>query len=121
MKLVKKTISVEIETWAGTEDPEKGIFEGGVPDPERLDELAIETSEDEVFDLQLDEFVPTGKVQLHLRGSARAYFALARYLLALCQLETQDPDYHAHFEIPSPDGKPLIHLIVHAPKKGAPR
>jgi len=59
------------------------------------------------------------------RSSASArhaprYRAFARYLLSLCEYAADpalaDPDYHNHFDsVCNNDGKPTVHLIVHAP------
>ena len=87
-----------------------------VPEPKFLDEIWITTSEDVMSDSEGKD-VLTGKTQINLRGSRRAYREWARYLLALAELRTLDPDYHDHFfDLIDNTGFPGVHLIAHAPR-----
>jgi hypothetical protein len=116
MNLVKKTVPIEVTYWVGRQDPARGVFEGGVPDPEHLDELHIDVSDDEMWDEAAGRFASTGRTQINLSGSRRAYLEFARFLLAVIEVatETADPDYHTHLDsITNAAGKPAIHLIVH--------
>jgi hypothetical protein len=116
MKLRRKNVTVEVAYFVGKEDPKRGIFRGGPQMSPFLNELIIDSSVDEVYDESSDTLKPSGKMQLNLYGTKRAYMALAQYLLSLCELETADPDYHDHWDdIRNSDGKESIHLIMHAP------
>lgn len=115
MKLVTKRIEVEVAYFVGRQDVSRGRYEGGVPDPEHLEEFRLDAAPDLVYSEETDNLIPSGMLQIHLHGSSAAYLDFARYLLALCQLETEDPDYHDHFEIQDSSGRPKVHLIVHAP------
>jgi hypothetical protein len=116
MRRVRKSLRVDVEYTVGRQDPSGGVFEGGVLDPEFIGELVIDVGQDPIHDDLADAFVPSGKAQVHLRGSRRALAGLATYLLALCELETSDPDHHEHFDdVRNSNGVPSVHLIVHAP------
>src|SRR5579863_152827 len=47
MRRIQRTIPITIEYQIGVQSPEKGIFEGGVPEPDFLDELRINIGVDE--------------------------------------------------------------------------
>lgn len=117
MKRIRKRIPVLIEYVIGDQIPEKGIFEGGVPEPEFLSELRIDVGKDEAYDSVTNGLVSTGRLQVHLRGTPRAYRELSRYLLALSVMKTLDRYYHDHLEgIQYSDGDETVNLVVHAPK-----
>ena len=98
MKLNKQKIELELRYRTGSSDPDKGHFAGGVDEPKHLEELAIEVSDRELFDFEKDVFVPTGGLQVQISGSRRALYEFGRYLVALSKLDTEDPDYHDHFD-----------------------
>ena len=113
MKKVTKSLDVELVYRVGASDPEAGHFAGGVEDPKHLDELAVWADYDEQFDFDRDAFVPSKDLQVQISGSRRALFEFGRYLIALSQLQTADPDYHDHFdELQLVNGKPACKLIV---------
>jgi hypothetical protein len=89
---------LELRYRTGTSHPDEGHFAGGVEEPQHLDELAIGVSDREMFDFEKDIFVPTGDLQVQISGSRRAFYELGRYFVALSKLETEDPDYHDHFD-----------------------
>ena len=116
MDTISKKIEVDVSYFIGRQDPQRGIFEGGVPDPPYLDELILDLSIDEVYDEAADDFVPSGRTQVNVRGTRRSYAAFARFLLALCELRSADPDYHSHLEdVRNAAGESAVHMIVHAP------
>ncbi|RPF54155.1 Imm32 family immunity protein [Aquisalibacillus elongatus] len=118
MKSRSKEVSLKLEFFEGKQDEEKGIFEGGVKDPECLDEIGIDVIEGETFDLEKDEFVSNGKFEVHLKGSDRAFRELGKYLIAMTYYETKDPNYHDHFDnLTTSSGDNHIDLIVYKPEK----
>lgn len=115
MGLVNKSVLVDISYYVGKQDPSGGVYDVEVPEPEWMEELRVNVSPGLDFDFERDDWVPNGKTQLDIRGSRRAYESVARYLLALCHLETLDPDYHDHFDDLSDVSDRRYDLIVHAP------
>jgi hypothetical protein len=94
-------------------DGAQGHFAGGVEEPQHLNELTIGVNDRELFDFEKDRFVPTGDLQVQISGSRRALYEFGRYLVALSKLETEDPDYHDHFDGPRlPDDTRGCELIV---------
>ncbi len=116
MKRIVEKIPIEIVRYEGVEDAATGRFEGGVEEPSFLDELEVQIADDSAYDAATDALSPTGRVQLHLRGSRRAYFELGRYLVALSRHQTADPDPHDHLEAPRNSAGGTLHLIVHGPR-----
>ncbi|HEU5424607.1 MAG TPA: hypothetical protein VFU72_13765, partial [Nitrolancea sp.] len=113
---IAKRLVLDVSYSVGRQDPANGVFEGGVPGPEHMDEFRIDAASDAVDSERTDELAERSRLELNVRGSRRAYRAFAGYLLALCELETQDSDYHDHFdEVRSTTGEPVIHMIVHRP------
>jgi hypothetical protein len=115
MKDVKQTVTLTVEYRIGVQDAARGSFSGGVSHPKYMNELYFGVFDDIVGD------GPSGKTQINLWGSRRAYREFARYLLALTAYSKdrrlRDPDYHGHYDnARNNDGEPLIHLIVHAPR-----
>jgi len=118
VKYVSKEISLKLEFFEGKQDEEKGIFEGGVKDPECLDEINIDVIEGETFDFEKDEFVSNGKLEVHLKGSEKAFRELGKYLIAMTYYDTKDRDYHDHFDnLTTSNGESNIDLIIYKPKK----
>lgn len=116
MRLVRKSISVDVAYFVGEDEPEQGIFRGGIQESPFLSELTIDFAVDEVYDESSDTLQPSGKTQLNVYGTRRAYMAFAQCLLSICELETVDPDYHMHLDsIRGSDGKEIAHLVLHAP------
>src|SRR5438105_1942440 len=85
MKRIKKEIAVGIEYHIGRQEAAAGYLQGGVPEPSHLDEVWLDVADDTSYDEAQEREVPNGRLQLNLRGSARAYRELARYLLAICE------------------------------------
>jgi hypothetical protein len=117
VRLVKKRITVDIAYFVGEDEPERGIFRGGIQEAPYLNELVIAPTADEVYDERSDTLQPSGKTQVNVYGTKRGYTALAQCLLSLCALETADPDYHLHLDsIHGMDGEDTVHLILHGPR-----
>ena len=118
MNKKQKKIDLILSYTIGKESREDGYFEGGVQDPSYSDEILLWVEEDEKFDFDKDAFVRTNKYQVNLCGTERSLFELGRYLIGLSQYETENNNYHDHFdEISSPDGKKPCNLIIHSHKR----
>lgn len=117
MRIDKKEVSISLEFYHGKQDPENGIFEGGVKEPEKLDELTIDIREGETFDLENEQFTKTGKYEIQFQGSNKAYRELAKYLLAITEYQTEDPAYHDHFDdILNSEDQKFVDLVIYKPK-----
>lgn len=114
-KLRKNSIKAEIELnyLIGKQDVNNGIFEGGVESPKCMNELIVDVHEDEVFDEKIDDFVSSGKVQIVISGSDASIEELGKYLIAFARYNTEDSNYHDHFEnIKNSEGKEFVSLMV---------
>jgi hypothetical protein len=118
--ITKRTVSVEIAFY-GSGDIRKrrdGALVGGVPDPQLASDLQFEVwrevpDADGLWNPVIGEPTVEGGFQVSIEGSSAGYRELARYLLAVAELYTTvDPDFHAHHEISSADGRTRLHLIV---------
>ena len=55
----------------------------------------------------------SGGFQINVCGTSRGYRQLARYLLALAEIDSsRDEDYHEHVEALSSDGRTRLHFIL---------
>jgi hypothetical protein len=120
-EVIRRTITVEAAYVVGRQDPEKGVFVSGVPVPRYIREIRVGVYKD--VDFAEDDSQPrhTGRYQLHVHGSRRAYRALGKYFLSLSELRTLDPDYHTHFDdVEAPRGSPTTDIIVHGPEPSLP-
>jgi hypothetical protein len=116
-----RRLSLTLRYRVGNQQPDAISFESNVPEPRFTDELAIDVFDDECYDTERDTYMPTGKTQLHLSGSPRAYRAFARYLLTLSAFATDpsviDEEYHTHLDdIRDSRGRIAVHLIIHQPE-----
>lgn len=117
MKLRKQEINLSLEFFEGKQDLENGVFEGGVKEPENLEELTIDILEGETFDLEIEQFSKTGKYEIQIQGSNRAYRELGKYLLAITEYQTEDPSYHDHFEnILNSNNQEFVDLVIYKPR-----
>jgi hypothetical protein len=61
--------------------------------------------------------VNNGKLELHLKGSIKAFRELGKYLIALTHYDTKDPNYHDHFDgLHSSSKTNNIDLTIYKPK-----
>jgi hypothetical protein len=116
---VKKKITLEVELPRGGKVVERrpGHFEGGVESPELNDEVAFvaraEELEDGVFNPVEGANTVEGAFQVTVNASAAGYREVARFFLALAELDTTaDPSFHEHVDgVLSPDGRTRIDFI----------
>lgn len=117
MKKTKKEITLLLEFNEGIQNPENGIFEGNVEPPKYLNELNIEVSEAREYDFETDDFKYTGKVDIQVQGSNRAYRELGKYLIAITEYQTEDHRYHDHFDnILDSEDEERINLVIYKPE-----
>ena len=116
MKRYRHQVNLTLDYLLGRVDVEKGYFEGGVVDPQFLDELVIWVDQEEQYDFEGDTFVATGVNQIHIGGTARSLFAMGRYLIALSMYASPNPNYHDHLEgLNVVEGKEPCTIITHLP------
>ena len=118
--ITKRSVEVEI-TFYGSGAVRKrrdGGLVGGVPDPQLGSEMQFEIwrevpGEEGLWNPVIGEDTVEGGFQISLAGTSAGYRELARYLLAIAELDTTaDPDFHEHQEMLSVDGRTRLHLIV---------
>jgi hypothetical protein len=120
-KITKKKVELEIGFFGnGTivESPPNS-FSGGIPDPDIRDNLFFgvseELPEDENGPLIIDTTYD-GTLNIQIWGSSEGYRELARYLLALAELDTgTDNSFHIHHEAASMDGRTQLRITVRKP------
>ncbi|MDQ3997045.1 MAG: hypothetical protein M3303_08495 [Gemmatimonadota bacterium] len=95
-----------------------GGLVGGVPDPQLGSDLQFEVwrevrDEEGLWNPAIGERTVDGGFQISIQGTSAGYRELARYLLAIAELDTAaDPDFHEHHEISSADSRTRLHVIV---------
>jgi len=119
---MKKKIEIEIE-FTGTDKLVKkpsGWIEGGIKEPDikkQLDFTVYQTfldeEEDDIWNPGDDEVPFEGGLQIIINGTKNGYKELAKYFLALSELDiSEDPDFHEYIDnLISYDGKTNIQLI----------
>jgi hypothetical protein len=91
---------------------------GGVVEPEIGSEIGVSVwrevpDEDGLLNPVLGEPTIEGSFQISIEGTAAGYRELARYLLAVAELDVAaDPGFHEHHKVVSADGRTRFHLIV---------
>ena len=114
MKKAHKEINLELSYFSGNSQPENKFYEGGVCDPEFIDELLIWVEENEEYDEAKDAFSKNGGYQININGTSRSLFELGKYLIALSKYETDNQDYYDVFDdINSPKGKSKCQIVFH--------
>jgi hypothetical protein len=117
----RKRVEVEVEflgSDAVVEHP-KGTFRGGVPDPRLSDAfgfnlLTAHEHDHGGFGPDFGAASIDGAFQVNLWGTSQDFRELARYLLAIAELDTTvDPGFHQHHdELRSEDGRTRLDVIV---------
>jgi hypothetical protein len=118
-KITKRTVAIEVAFHgSGAVEATRGRYRGGVVDPAIGDSLQFEVwreapDEDGLWNPAAGEATVEGGFQISIEGTSVGYRELARYLLAVAELDTSaDPGFHEHHEILSADGRTRLHLIV---------
>jgi hypothetical protein len=123
-KITKKKTEVEISFVGNGSivEKRKNVFSGGVVGPNIGDNLNFNVREDfpdeeGVLNPNLEEGTYQGTFSINIWGNAEGYRELAKYLLAVAELDTgTDPSFHEHHHVVSSDGRTQIHIIVRKPK-----
>ena len=118
------SVSVEISFRGdGTIVEERpNVFSGGVVAPQLAGNLHFnvrrETPDEEgVLNPVPEEDTVDGAFQINIWGSSEGYKELARYLLAISEIDTgSDPSFHEHHALISADERTHLHIIVRKPK-----
>ena len=118
--VTKRSVNVEIAFYGSGSVRKRrdGALVGGVPDPQLGSDLRFEVwrevpDEEGHWNPVIGESTVDGGFQISIEGTSTGYRELARYLLAIAELDTTaDPDFHEHHEISSADGRTRLHVIV---------
>ena len=97
-KFMEKDVVLKLKYLQSKCDFERNHFIGGVEEPSYLDELNIDIYDDMEFDMDEEKFKKNGKIVLELSGSDRSLFELGKYLINVALYDTEDPDFHEHFD-----------------------
>lgn len=120
VKVIVKSIQLQLEYYPPRAGTERGVFSGGVVPPSHTDELAIWANPRQVYDAERDAFENVEGSQIEITGTRRALYELGRYLIALSDHETDDPDYHDHIEdLAQVTDEPACELIIRGPRQPA--
>ena len=93
----------------------RGMFRGGVPDPELSDRFGFNMLPDDGGPAASPGLEPhAGSLQVNIWGTGADFRELGRYLLAIAELDTTvDPGFHQHHEdLRTEDGRTTVQLIV---------
>ncbi len=119
-RITKRSVSVEVAFYGSgaVRKRRDGAFVGGVPDPDVGANVQFEVwrevpDEEGLWNPVIGEGTVAGGFQISIEGTSSGYRELARYLLAIAELDTTaDPDFHEHHEVTSSDGRTRLHIIV---------
>lgn len=119
LPITHRTVPLEVRfIGTGALVAEGSTVYGGVVDPEVGDAVQLlmwrEVPDEEgLLNPVPGEPTVDGAFQLRLEGTAAGYREVARYLLAIAELDvTADAEFHEHHEVVSGDGRTRLHLIV---------
>ena len=125
-KITKKKVEIEIGFIGNgsiVEKP-KNVYSGGIVQPNIGENLQFNVreefpDEDGVLNPILENGTYQGSFQINIWGNSDGYRELAKYFLAVAELDTRtDPSFHEHHQVISVDGKTQFHLIVRKPTTG---
>jgi hypothetical protein len=120
-RIAKRSVEVELR-FLGQErivEHPKGVFRGGVPDPDVTDRFGFNVLRQELDDEGV--YTPSvttdstyeGSLQINLWGDSTSFRELGRYFLAIAELDTSaDEGFHQHHDVVSSDGRSEINLII---------
>jgi hypothetical protein len=78
-------------------------------------ETWVQLFDDLVMDDQSTKIGSTGRQQIHIGGTRRAFKELGTILLALSLFEPPKPGYNIHLDLLNENGEPTIHLVLQLP------
>jgi hypothetical protein len=117
--ITKKTVPLAIKFFGtGALELTEHGYNGGIPDPKpgrgiRFEMWREVPDADGVLNPVIGEQTVEGAFQVSLDGTPAGFRELARYFLALAELDVKRcKDYHEHLETVSADGRTRIHMIV---------
>ncbi|OZM58464.1 hypothetical protein CIB95_02535 [Lottiidibacillus patelloidae] len=114
---VQKKVTLTLEYFKNKVSKDKTVFSGGVVEPE-ISGLMIDVREGMHFDLESEQLVRNGKHELHIYGGRKDMMEFGKYLIALANYETEDPNYHDHFDnIKNFDGEDSVDIVIYQPKR----
>lgn len=119
-RITKRSISIEVAFYGSgaVRRRRDGAFVGGVPDPEVGSDVGFEVwrevpDDDGLWNPVVGEDTVAGGFQISVEGTSSGDRELARYLLAIAELDTSaDPGFHEHHEVSSTDGRTRLHIIL---------
>ena len=122
-KITKRKVEIELSFIGNGSiiEKRKNVFSGGVVDPNIGDNLSCSVwaevpDEEGVLNPNFEEGTYQGGLQINIWGNSEGYRELAKYLLAVAELDTgTDPSFHEHHHVVSSDGRAQIHIIVRKP------
>jgi hypothetical protein len=123
-KITKKKVEIEISFIGNGSiiEKRKNVFSRGIVEPTIGDNLNFVVREDfpdeeGVLNPNLEDDTYQGAFSINVWGNSEGYRELAKYLLAVAELDTgTDPSFHEHHHVVSSDGRTQFHIIVRKPK-----
>jgi hypothetical protein len=127
-RITKRVVSIEVAFYGSGAIQQRrgGGYVGGVLEPELGNALQFEVrreipGEDGVWNPVIGEATVEGGFQVTIEGTSAGYRELARYLLAVAELDASaDPDFHEHHQALSADARTRLHLVVRKRPEGHP-
>ena len=117
--ITTKTVPLKIRFHgSGALEPTPNGYRGGIPEPKLATGVRFEVwrempDQDGTLNPVVGEPTVDGAFQVSLSGTAAGFRELARYFLALAELDVKRrDDFHEHHEAVSSDGRTRFHLIV---------
>jgi hypothetical protein len=80
------------------------------------DDMRVEITDDPIWDNDSGEFFSSGRPQIHIGGTRRAFEELGVFLLALAHYRPREPGYSMSFNLENAEGDPALHLVIHLPQ-----
>ena len=106
---IPASIALEYYESAGTKAKP---LERWLVDPKYVNELKLAVYQDDDSRGTTQTLSKRRRLQVQLGGTPRSLEALGRYLIAMARLNTDDPDFHDHFEQVQCENGGTVHLIV---------
>ena len=112
----KKRITRTLK-YSETFDNKGKYIGGGIQNstPHIESEMWVEIMDDQVMDRETGEWVTTGRPQIHLAGTQRAFEELGVLLLALANYAPPQSGYSISIELNNRENQPGVHFVVHLP------